>query len=191
MMTTYFRKSRPRALTRPFYPGRSADSAVQEVAAIGGVRPDLGRPAALFDGLGPGLARQDLGALDLVEGAEARLAFDHDGLDLAPDRDLERLDLEAGDRDHPGDGQEARDVLTVVDSVKQRFLVGADVHRGGEHIGRVARHDGGSLALIDTVSATLGGGPGRVKRGTADRAEVAPATDTELLRPLESVDQRE
>src|SRR5580765_4035526 len=46
--------------------GLRREASHQQVPSIARVGADLGRPAALLDGLGPGIAQQHLGALELV-----------------------------------------------------------------------------------------------------------------------------
>src|SRR3989442_800483 len=57
----------------------------QDVPAISGVRPDLGRPAARFDSLVPLRAGQDVWIFKLVNDAVCRFVFSAHGLSLAAD----------------------------------------------------------------------------------------------------------
>src|SRR4029077_8145119 len=85
--------------TRPRPPLRNALH--HQVAAVARVRAHLAGPAALVHGLGEGLAQQHVGALQLVEGVEARRALRIHALALAPDDHAERLDRHSHAGDKP------------------------------------------------------------------------------------------
>src|SRR5262249_51577656 len=123
----------------------SRDPPVEHVTAVPGEWSHLARPASLLDRLAPGVAHQDLGALDLVEGAVAWLAFDHDALALPSDRQGQLLSLEARHRDDARHREEVGHVLPVVDFVENCLLARLDVHGGAEEI---AAGDGHGASFV-------------------------------------------
>src|SRR5947209_16664427 len=60
----------------------SRDATVEDVAAVPRVRAHLAGPTPLVHRLRPGVARQHLGALDLVERVVEGFLLDHDRLEL-------------------------------------------------------------------------------------------------------------
>src|SRR2546428_3918182 len=92
----------PCVRTTPSGPGSTAsrDSPVEDVAAVLRVRAHLAWPAPLVHRLRPRVAREHLGALDLVEGVVEGLVLDHDRLALAADHHRQLLPLEARRGDH-------------------------------------------------------------------------------------------
>jgi hypothetical protein len=101
------------------------------------------RRFVVYGRLRPRVGHEHLGALQLVDRAELRLALGHDRLALATDHHRERRQAQPRHRDHAGHLEQQRDVLPVVDLVEERFLVGRDVHGGGEEIPGLDGH--GSL----------------------------------------------
>src|SRR4030095_13919430 len=112
----------------------------QQVTAVAGVRPDLRGPAALLDSLGPGVGKQHVGALQLVEVVEARGALGIHRPALAAEHHREGPCREPRRGDDARHREDQRDVLAVVHLVEQLLAVGAHVHRGGEQIATLARH---------------------------------------------------
>src|SRR2546426_5587573 len=84
----------------PSPPGATAsrDATVEDVAAVPRVRAHLAGPTPLVHRLRPGVARQHLGALDLVERVVEGFLLDHDRLALAAEHHRQLLPLEARDR---------------------------------------------------------------------------------------------
>src|SRR5882724_13170763 len=95
----------------------SGDLAEDAVLAVGRVRPDLGLPLAEVGGLLPGWAVDDLGGVDLVD----RQIAGHCG-----DRRMVEPIARAGA--HPGDLEDRRHVILVIDAIEFRFEMQRDVH---------------------------------------------------------------
>src|SRR6266851_10280287 len=95
----------------------SGDLLKDRVLAIGRVRPDLGLPLAEVGSLLPGRAVDDLGRIDLVDRQVARHRRDR--------RMLEPIARAGAD---PGDLEDRRHVILVIDAVEIGFEVLGDVH---------------------------------------------------------------
>src|SRR6516162_3996231 len=95
----------------------SGDLAEDAVLAVRRVRPDLGFPFAEIGGLLPGRAVDDLGSVDLVDRQIARHR-----------RDRRIFEPITGAGADPGDLEDRRHVILVIDAVEFRFEMLRDVH---------------------------------------------------------------
>src|SRR4029453_7874567 len=118
---------------------RSLADLIECVLPIAGVGPDLTRPAAQFDGLGPRRTDQHVWPLDLVEGAIPRPRV-YDLLLGAADAYCEGFALDAGDGVYARHLEQIGDVLGVVDLIEESLLVRIHVHACDEEIFRGDRH---------------------------------------------------
>jgi hypothetical protein len=118
---------------------RGLANSVERMPSVAGERPHLARPAPRFDRSRPFAADQNMRAVDLIKCAVARAVMG-DPLFFAADAHGERLALHARDGVHARHFQEIGHVLSVVNFVEERFLVGGNVHAGDEQIGGCDRH---------------------------------------------------
>src|SRR5262245_43463088 len=125
---------------------------VHRVPPVAGEGPNLRRPAAGFDRLGPLRARKHMRAVDLVDRGMARTLV-RNFLFFAADAHRERLALKPGDRMHARHFEEIGHVLGIVDFVEQSFLVGIDIHAGDEQVSGFDRHRRPSALAVTEDSA--------------------------------------
>src|SRR5262245_59033382 len=118
---------------------RSLADLIECVLPITGIGPDLARPAAQFDGLGPRWADQHVRPLDLVEGAIPRPRVCYLLLGAA-DAHGKGFTLDAGDGVYARHLEQIGDVLGVVDLIEESLLVRIHVHACDEEIFRGDRH---------------------------------------------------
>src|SRR3989454_6950665 len=106
---------------RPGMAGASGreDPLADDVALVVGVGPPLPLPAPHVRGVVPELRHRQVGALDLVGAEVARLAGGR---------------AVAHGVDRPGELEQERQVLVVVEVVEERFAVGLDVHHYPEDV---------------------------------------------------------
>jgi len=116
------------------------ENLLQRMPAILCVRPDLGGPTAVIDGLRPGFADQYLGTFDFVYCAETRLASGLHAEAFSGHYHGQRCALQAGYGNNAGDLGEQGDVLLVVHFVEDRLLFGVDVHTGDKKVAGLHGH---------------------------------------------------